>query len=74
MKVNISCEVPASVGEEPISEVEVLVYLGSAVDKHSGTDQDVKARIGKARTFFAMLKKVSLTLRLWDRAYYLDTS
>jgi len=35
-----------------IDEVETFTYLGSIIDKHGGTDADVKAVIGKARGAF----------------------
>ena len=33
----------------PIAEVEEFTYLGSVVSTTGGTDQDVEARLGKAR-------------------------
>jgi hypothetical protein len=47
--------------------VESFVYLGSVVDKKGGTDQDVKARIGKARTAFVMLKKLWASRQIGEK-------
>ena len=49
---------PITVVGEHVKEVESFVYLGSVVDKKGGTDQDVKARVGKARGAFVLLKKI----------------
>ena len=38
--------------------VDIFCYLGSMVDSTGGTEADIKARIGKARTSFAQLKKI----------------
>nr|KAG5714221.1 hypothetical protein BaRGS_018438 [Batillaria attramentaria] len=58
MKINTTANTPVTVGGEPIREVESFVYLGSVVDGQGGTDQDVTARIGKARAAMVMLKNV----------------
>ncbi|XP_076443030.1 uncharacterized protein LOC143281667 [Babylonia areolata] len=58
MKINTNANTPVTVGGEPIREVESFVYLGSVVDRQEGTDRDVTARIGKARTAFIMLKNI----------------
>ena len=43
---------------EAIDEVEDFTYLGSNISKDGGSDRDVLARIGKARTAFAILRPV----------------
>ena len=43
---------------EAIDEVEDFIYLGSNISKDGGSDQDIVARIGKARTAFAILGPV----------------
>ena len=58
MKMNITANTPVTVGGEPIREVESFIYLGSVVDQQGGTNRDVKARIGKARAAFVMLKNI----------------
>ena len=57
MKINTSVT-PITVVGEDVKEVESFVYLGSVVDKKGGSDQDVKARVGKARGAFVLLKKI----------------
>ena len=47
-----------SVAGEPIDEVDEFTYLGSIVSKKGGTDEDIQARIGKARQAFAMLRPI----------------
>ena len=58
MKINTTANRPVTVGGEPIREVESFVYLGSVIDRQGGTDRDVTARIGKARTAFVILKNI----------------
>ncbi|VDP54255.1 unnamed protein product [Schistosoma margrebowiei] len=41
-----------------LEDVESFTYLGSTVDEQGGSDANVKARIGKARTAFLQLKNV----------------
>ena len=42
----------------PIEEVEEFTYLGSVVSTTGGTDQDVEARLGKARVAFRAMDKL----------------
>ena len=58
MKINTTVQTPVTVGGEAIKEVESFIYLGSVVDRHGGTDCDIKSRIGKARTAFTILKNI----------------
>ncbi|VDP47495.1 unnamed protein product [Schistosoma margrebowiei] len=41
-----------------LEDVESFTYLGSIIDEQGGSDADVKARIGKARTAFLQLKNI----------------
>lgn len=43
---------PVSLDGSNLEEVQSFTYLGSKIDRLGGTDADVKARIGKARTVF----------------------
>ena len=38
--------------------MDEFIYLGSIVSKKGGTDEDIQARIGKARQAFAMLRPI----------------
>ena len=43
---------------EAIDEVEDFIYLGSNISKDGGSNHDILARIGKARTALAILRSV----------------
>ena len=58
MRVNNQSQEPISVYGEPLDEVDLFIYLGSIVDKLGGTDADIKARKGKARSAFKRMKNV----------------
>jgi len=51
----------------PIEEVEEFTYLGSVVSTTGGTDQDVEARLGKARLAFRAMDKL-WTSQIFGRA------
>ena len=51
----------AFIDVEQVEEVDEFTFLGSIVSKMGGTDEDIQARIGKARQPFAMLM-LSVTL------------
>ena len=44
---------PLTINDVTIEELDRFTYLGSIVRKTRGTDEDVKARINKARQAFA---------------------
>ena len=44
---------------EPFKFVEDFTYLGSLISKDSGADEDIKARLGKARCTFVKLQNIS---------------
>lgn len=52
MKVNTASTEPVLLEGSPLDEVESFTYLGSIINVQGGTDEDVKTRIGKARTAF----------------------
>ena len=58
LKVNAVSMEPVKLEGNEIDEVETFTYLGSIIDKHGGTDADVKARIGKTRGTFIQLKNI----------------
>ncbi|VDP50981.1 unnamed protein product [Schistosoma margrebowiei] len=49
---------PITIDGETLENVESFTYLGSIIDEQGGSDADVKARIGKARTAFLQLKNI----------------
>ncbi|VDP32906.1 unnamed protein product [Schistosoma curassoni] len=49
---------PITLDDETLEDVEPFTYLGSIIDEQGGSDADVKARIGKARTAFLQLKNI----------------
>ena len=42
----------------PLEEVEFFIYLGCIINVQGGMDEDVKTRIGKARTAFPHLQTI----------------
>lgn len=58
LKVNPTSKEPVRLDGKALEEMESFTYLGSMVDKHGGTDADVKTRISKARSAFIQLKNV----------------
>ena len=58
MRLNNINENPVSMSKGNIEEVSSFVYLGSVVNTDGGTDEDVKARIGKARAAYNILHRV----------------
>ena len=63
LSLNTTTNNPVTLREEPLEEVDSFTYLGSIINLQGGTDEDVKARIQKARTAFVILRKVSLELK-----------
>jgi hypothetical protein len=57
-------------GEEEIEEVKEFVYLGSIISKRGGSDEDITARIKKAKATFSQLspiwksKQISLNTKI----------
>jgi len=49
---------PIKLSSGNVEEVQQFTYLGSIVSTDGGTEEDVKARIGKARVVFHMLDKL----------------
>ena len=56
MKANTKKNNPITMNGEPLEETDSFTYLGSTINKHGGTAEDVKARIQKARVQFIMLR------------------
>ena len=49
---------PIKLSSGNVEEVQQFAYLGSIVSTDGGTEEDVKARLGKARVAFYMLDKL----------------
>ncbi|VDP21332.1 unnamed protein product [Schistosoma margrebowiei] len=49
---------PITLDGETLENIESVTYLGSIIDEQVGSDADVKARIGKAKTAFLQLKNI----------------
>ncbi|KAL9956069.1 hypothetical protein ACROYT_G037490 [Oculina patagonica] len=58
MRVNTKNADRIELDEDEIDEVEDFAYLGSNISKDGGSDQDIRVRIGKARTAFTILTPV----------------
>ncbi|VDO67231.1 unnamed protein product [Schistosoma margrebowiei] len=53
-----TCTDPITIDRENLEDVKTFTYLGSIIDEHGGSDADVKARIGKARSAYLQLRNV----------------
>ena len=58
MKANTKNNNPITLNGAPLEETDSFTYLGSTINKNGGTEEDVKARIQKARVAFIMLSKI----------------
>ena len=58
MRMNSKQLNPINLGGNNLKEVEKFTYLGSIVTTHGGSDEDIQARINKARNTFVSLKPV----------------
>ena len=58
LKVNSGSDIPITLADRPLEEVESFTYLGSVIDMHGGTAADIRARVAKARAAFNQLEKI----------------
>ncbi|VDP45069.1 unnamed protein product [Schistosoma margrebowiei] len=58
LKYNTEHNNPNTLDGKTLEDVESFTHLGSIVDEQGGSDADVEARIGKARTAFPELKNI----------------
>ena len=58
MRVNARNNEAITVNGQALEDVEKFVYLGATVCKQGGGDEDIKARLGKARGAFVKLNRV----------------
>ncbi|VDP44960.1 unnamed protein product [Schistosoma curassoni] len=56
LRYNTACTNAVTLDEEDLEDIKTSICLGSIIDKHSGSDADVNARIGKARAAYLQLK------------------
>ena len=76
MKINPSNHEHVHLAGKALEEVESFTYLGSTIDINGGSDADVRARIGKARSAFVLLKKIweSKELKLQTKVKIFNTN
>ncbi|VDP81546.1 unnamed protein product [Schistosoma mattheei] len=58
LKYNTENSNPITLDGETLEDVDSFTHLGSITDEQGGSDADVKARIGKAKTAFLQLKNI----------------
>ena len=58
MRINNKNTKSITIGGQTLEEVNQFTYLGSVIAVDGGTEEDVKSRIGKARTSFNILNKI----------------
>ena len=55
---NAKDQTPVSIDGKDVEDVDSFTYLGSIVNKTGGAEQDITARVGKARSSFDKLTKI----------------
>ncbi|KAK2181554.1 hypothetical protein NP493_393g03020 [Ridgeia piscesae] len=58
MKANTKNNNPITLNGELLEETNSFTYLGNTINKDGGTEEDVKARVQKARVAFIMLRTI----------------
>ncbi|VDP46487.1 unnamed protein product [Schistosoma margrebowiei] len=58
LQYNTACTNPVTINGEDFENVKPFTYLGCIIDEHGGSDEDVKARIGKARAAYLQLRNI----------------
>ena len=58
LKVSSTSAASVTMGVEAIEEVDHFTYLDRVVDTQSGTEADIKAKIGMARVAFLQLENI----------------
>ena len=67
LRINANRDDPIMLENEEIDDVNEFLYLGAYVNKHGGTDQDIRSRIGKATGAYNKLRKVWSSGKYWRR-------
>ena len=58
LRINTTSNENVQIDEHDIEDVESFVYLGAYISKSGGTEEDIKARLGKARAAYSKLDKI----------------
>ncbi|CAH8459102.1 unnamed protein product [Schistosoma turkestanicum] len=58
LRCNTTCTNRITLDGDTLEDVNTFTYLGSIIDEKGGSDADVRARIGKARSAFLQLKNI----------------
>ncbi|VDP15945.1 unnamed protein product [Schistosoma margrebowiei] len=58
LRYNTACTNPVTIDGEDLKDVKTFTYSGSIIDEHSGSDADVKGRIGKVRAAYLQLNNI----------------
>ncbi|XP_072906368.1 uncharacterized protein [Hemitrygon akajei] len=58
LRINNKQEEPLRIEGQILEDVDKFTYLGSKISKSGGTDEDIRARIGKAQHAFTTLRPV----------------
>ena len=58
MRIKNEQDAPINIEGSELEDINEFVYLGSKISQTGGTDEDIQARINKARQVFAMLRPV----------------
>ncbi|VDP39767.1 unnamed protein product [Schistosoma margrebowiei] len=64
LRYNTACTNPVTIDGEDLEDVKTFTYLGRIIDEHSGSDADVKGRIGKARAAYLQLRNIKNSKQL----------
>ncbi|VDP35079.1 unnamed protein product [Schistosoma curassoni] len=58
LRYNTACTNPVTSNGDDLEDVKTFTYLSSIIDEQGGSNEDVKARIGKARAAYLQLKNI----------------
>ncbi|VDP74186.1 unnamed protein product [Schistosoma curassoni] len=58
LRHNTACNNPITIDGDDLEDVKTFTYLGSIIDEHGGSDEDMKARIGKTRAAYIQLRNI----------------
>ena len=58
LRLNTTSNEKVQVNEHDIEDVESYVYLSAYISKSGGTEEDIRARLGKARAAYTKLDKI----------------